>query len=75
MRDVTRKEPMETKVKAAGFASVLASFVVAVAVTKAPVLAGASEYLHAAIITAITGAGTTAAGWLAAHTPRHPNRM
>lgn len=69
------KVPMETKVKAAGFTSALASFLVAVAVLKVPFLAGASEYLQAAIVTGITGAGTTAAGWLAAHTPRHPSRM
>lgn len=69
------KVPMETKVKAAGFTSVLASFVVGVAVTKAPFLAGAADMLQMGIVAAITGAGTTAAGWLAAHTPRPPSRM
>ena len=69
------REPMETKVKAAGFTATLASFLVGVAVAKAPFLAGAADMLQMGIVAGITGAGTTAAGWLAAHTPRHPHRM
>lgn len=75
MKDLTRKEPMETKVKAAGFASAVASFVVGLLVLKVPALDGAADLIQAAIVGAVTTLGTTAAGWLAAHTPRHPSRM
>lgn len=61
---------METKVKAAGFAGALASFVVTLLVLQAPVLAGAADVLQAALVSVVTTLGTVATGWLAAHTPR-----
>lgn len=75
MKDLSRREPMETKVKAASLASAVASFVVGLLVIKVPALAGAADLLQAAVIGAVTTLGTAAAGWLAAHTPRHPSRM
>lgn len=75
MGDITRKEPMETKVKAASLASLIASFVVGLLVLKIPALEGAADLLQAAVVGVVTTAGTAAAGWLAAHTPRHPSRM
>ena len=74
MKDLT-KEPIETKVKAASLASALGSFVVALIVLKVPALAGAADLIQAAVVGAVTTLSTAAAGWLAAHTPRHPNRL
>jgi len=75
MKDLSRREPMETKVKAASLASAVGSFVVALLVLKVPALAGAADLIQAAVVGAVTTLGTAAAGWLAAHTPRHPNRL
>ena len=68
-------EPVETKVKAAGGAALIAGFVVAYVVTSVPALAGMAEILQALIIAGLTSAAAAVAGWLAEHTPRDPSRM
>src|SRR5690606_27078153 len=60
MKDLSRREPMETKVKAASLASAVGSFVVALLVLKVPALAGAADLIQAAVVGAVTTLGTAA---------------
>jgi hypothetical protein len=65
--------PVEKKVQAAGWAALVAGFVVAWVVVKVPALAGLADLLQAAIIGLLTAAAAGVAGWLAKHTPRLPS--
>ena len=65
--------PVEKKVQAVGWASLVAGFVVAWVVVKVPALAGLADPLQAAIVGVLTAAVAAAAGWLARHTPRLPS--
>lgn len=62
--------PVERKVAAAGWAALVAAFVVSWLVTSVPALAGMADILQAFIIAALTSAAAAVAGWLAKHTPR-----
>lgn len=66
----SQNAPMEAKVKAAGWTSLVAGFVVSWIVTAVPGLASLSSPLQAVIVAALTSAAAFAAGWLAKHTPR-----
>lgn len=65
--------PVEKKVQAAGWAALVAGFVVAWVVVKVPALAGLAEPLQAAIVGVLTAVSAGVAGWLARHTPRLPS--
>jgi cytochrome bd-type quinol oxidase subunit 1 len=67
--------PVETKVKAASGAALVAGFIVGVIVLKVPGLSGLSEILQAAIVSVITTTATAVAGWCAKHTPRQPEPL
>jgi hypothetical protein len=65
--------PIEKKVRAAGWAALVAAFVVGWAVQEVPFLAGAAEPLQAAVVGVLTAVSAGVAGWLARHTPRAPS--
>lgn len=67
--------PVETKVKAASLAALVASFLVSLLVIKVPAIAGAADLLQTAVIAVVTSLGTWAGGWLASHTPRVNGQM
>ncbi|MFC5187379.1 hypothetical protein [Actinomadura harenae] len=62
--------PIETKVKAASGASLVAGFVVGWLVLKLPALSSMAAPLQALVTAAVTAGFTFVAGWLAKHTPR-----
>jgi hypothetical protein len=62
--------PVESKVKAAGWAALVAAFVVAWVVVRVPALAGLSDVLQAGIVAVLTAGSAGVAGWVAKHTPR-----
>jgi hypothetical protein len=65
--------PVESKVKASGWAALLAGFVVAYVVTSVPALAGMADLLQALVVGVLTSLAAGVAGWLAKHTPRPSN--
>lgn len=64
--------PVETKVKAASTAALIAAFVVGWLVLKVPALSGVAEPLQAALVAVITSAAAAVSGYVAKHTPRRP---
>ena len=65
--------PVERKVQAAGWAALVAGFLVSWAVATVPALSGLADVLQALIVAALTSAAAAVAGWLAKHTPRPPS--
>jgi len=65
--------PVERKVQAAGWAALVAGFLVFWAVATVPALSGLADVLQALIVAALTSAAAAVAGWLAKHTPRPPS--
>lgn len=62
--------PVETKVKAAGSAALVAGWLTTYIVTAVPALAGLEPILQAVLVSVATAATASLAGWLARHTPR-----
>lgn len=62
--------PIEAKVKAAGWASLVAGFIVTWLVGVVPGLSSLGPFLQAVLVAVLTGFAAFVAGWLARHTPR-----
>jgi hypothetical protein len=62
--------PVESKVKAAGWAALVAAFVVSYVITLVPGLSTVAEPIQAAIVAVLTSGAAYVAGWLAKHTAR-----
>lgn len=63
--------PVEKKVTVAGFSAAVTAAVLTIIFKEVPFLAGFSDYLEWALVTAITGGVTYGLAWLTRHTPRN----
>lgn len=67
---MAQNAPVERKVAAASWTTLVAGFVVSWIVTTVPGLSSLAGPLQAVIVAALTTVATFVAAWLAKHTPR-----